>query len=422
MAAAGPAATTRRIPAGYTYLGQFIDHDITFDPTSSLQRSNDPDALAELPHAALRPGLASTARARATSRTCTTGSDRARAASSCSSGARRRRTRADDLPRNAQGRALIGDPRNDENIIVSQLHLLFIRFHNAVVDHVRGEPELAGAELLREAQRIVRWHYQWIVVHDFLPRIVGDGRTSDLTLPAGEPDRVLPLAREPFIPVEFSAAAYRFGHSMVRGYLRAQRSIGHGVPIFGRRPDPRPDDHTSAASGACRALDGRLADFFDFGRDAPAAQPRAIDTKLARRCSSCAAGSIATHAAAARGSTCGAAGAGAARRARRVARAMGVTPLTAAELDLAQAADRPALLEAHAAVVLHPVRGRASTARGDRLGPVGGRIVAEVLVGLLAGDPQSYLRERPPWRPELCGTTAGDFTISDLVEFAQRKE
>ena len=33
------------VPAGYTYLGQFIDHDITFDPVSSLQRQNDPNAL-----------------------------------------------------------------------------------------------------------------------------------------------------------------------------------------------------------------------------------------------------------------------------------------------------------------------------------------------------------------------------------------
>ena len=90
----------------------------------------------------------------------------------------------DDLPRNQQGRALIGDPRNDENIIVSQLQLLFIRFHNKVVDRTRKNQRLAGAALFAEAQRIARWHYQWIVVHDFLERIVGRQTATAILEPA----------------------------------------------------------------------------------------------------------------------------------------------------------------------------------------------------------------------------------------------
>src|SRR5207244_4926379 len=63
-------------------------------------------------------------------------------------------------------RALIGDPRNDENIIVSQLHAIFLRFHNKVVEvlqHGATLPDFA------QVQRFVRWHYQWVVLHDFLP-------------------------------------------------------------------------------------------------------------------------------------------------------------------------------------------------------------------------------------------------------------
>ena len=73
---------------------------------------------------------------------------------------------------------MIGDPRNDENIFVSQLQLTMLKFHNKVFDHVLANPGLVqGSETTFEAaQRIVRWHYQWIVVHDFLRRI---GRRAD---------------------------------------------------------------------------------------------------------------------------------------------------------------------------------------------------------------------------------------------------
>ena len=74
----------------------------------------------------------------------------------------------DDLPRNRQGRALVGDPRNDVHLIISQLHLAFLKFHNHVVDWLR-EQGVPSSEVFNEARRLVRWHYQWIVVHEFLP-------------------------------------------------------------------------------------------------------------------------------------------------------------------------------------------------------------------------------------------------------------
>ena len=147
------ASDNTSIPAGFTYLGQFIDHDITFDPVSKLDERYDPEALvnfrtprfdldsvygsgpddqpflydweSEPPGAKLLVG---------------------RPPTRC----RGRGLRPADLPRNRQGRALIGDARNDENVIVAQLHLLFIRFHNAVVDHLaaRGRT-LAGRSCSR---------------------------------------------------------------------------------------------------------------------------------------------------------------------------------------------------------------------------------------------------------------------------------
>ena len=135
-----PSHENPRIPAGYTYLGQFIDHDITFDPMSVLQKHNDPDALVDF--RTPRFDLDSLYGSGPSDDPFLYESNRpARAASRCSSASTRPTPSSsrDDLPRNQQGRALIGDPRNDENIIVSQLHLLFIRFHNNVVDRVRED-------------------------------------------------------------------------------------------------------------------------------------------------------------------------------------------------------------------------------------------------------------------------------------------
>src|SRR5262245_16876036 len=153
------------IPALYTYLGQFIDHDITFDPGSSLQRQNDPDALVDFRSPALdldnvygrgpddQPYLYDGDKLFLLGEPIQGGGD----------------PKATDLPRNNPGagkprRALIGDPRNDENTIVSQLQGLFLRFHNRMVADHPTKP-------FAEVQRLVRLHYQYLVLNDFLPRL-----------------------------------------------------------------------------------------------------------------------------------------------------------------------------------------------------------------------------------------------------------
>jgi hypothetical protein len=209
----------RTIPAGYTYLGQFIDHDITFDPASSLQQHNDPDALVDFrtprldldsiygrgpddePHLYERP-------ARVKFRL---GPDR---------GVNDRDR--PDLLRSDDGTALIGDKRNDENKIVSQIHALFLKFHNKVFEKIAPRfPENGNMHApFLETQRIVRWCYQWIVLKDFLP-LICDKDVVNAIMPGKarrRPNFEFYEAKsgEAFMPVEFSVAAFRFGHSMVR--------------------------------------------------------------------------------------------------------------------------------------------------------------------------------------------------------------
>src|SRR3954470_2818845 len=247
---AEPSDENPEIPAGYTYLGQFIDHDITFDPASSLQQQNDPDALEDFrtPRFDLDSlygsGPSDSPFLYESNNPANKGLKLLVGVNAANS-----EFEPHDLPRNQQGRALTGDPRNDENLIVSQLHLLFIRFHNKEVDRVRQHhPELTGGAVLEECQRVVRWHYQWIVVHDFLERIAGKAtaqavlKPGTATTPPTVDRQFFNWTNDPFMPVEFSGAAYRFGHSMIRPDYDLNEAILE-IPIFAAAADPNPLEH-----------------------------------------------------------------------------------------------------------------------------------------------------------------------------------
>ena len=388
------------IPAGYTYLGQFIDHDITFDPQSSLDRENDPDALVDF--RTPRFDLDSVY-----------GSGPADEPFQYTANGTRmligaNQTGDADLPRNTQGVALIGDPRNDENTIVGQLQLLFLQFHNEVADQLDAEGTIAPELRFEEARRLTRWHYQWVVVEDFLRRICGDDLLNALWrrdptsgLPEIHTRFYLPTKR-PYMPVEFSVAAYRFGHSMIRGIYNLS-DVVTDRPIFisGALPDPFADLRGFRPLPRQWTVDWHK--FFPVDGATP--QPaRRIDSKLSVGLFDLpdAGGSLAFRNLK-RGQALGL------PSGQDVAAAVHAQHVfSGAELG----APEPTPLWFYILKESELANG------GERLGPVAGRIVAEVLLGLLRGDSQSFYSQQPTWTPTLPDADGdGKFTMPDLVKF-----
>jgi hypothetical protein len=178
----GETGDSAALPAGLTYLGQFVDHDLTFDTASSLERQNDPHALLSF----RTPGF---------DLDCLYGrgpddqpylyeADRTRFRLGASDPSPTARTDGatrpePDLPR-LGGTALNGDPRNDENLLVAQVHLAFLLLHNRLANGLEGRGQVdlrphrwADGSTFREAQRLARWHYQWVVLTELLPAVCG---------------------------------------------------------------------------------------------------------------------------------------------------------------------------------------------------------------------------------------------------------
>ncbi len=312
--------------------------------------------------------------------------------------------RPDDLQRNAQGTAIIDDPRNDSHVVMAQLHLAFCRFHNAVVDHLRGQ-RVPAAELFDRAQRTVRWHYQWVVLHDFLPRVVGAELAKELLARGAEYYRP---GDDPYVPLEFADAAYRYGHAQIRHSYRLNCAM-QPVPIFpdllGFRPVP-----------AAHVIDWTC--LFDCPGHPPAQRAKKMDGRL---CSA-----LITLPAAISGEvTVDAHRSLATRDLQRglavslpsgeaVARRLGVRPLSASEIGLAEYG-----WEGETPLWYYILKEAEVTADGDRLGPVGGRIVGEVLVGLMDHDPGSFRVAAPNWKPELPSAEPGSFALADLLILAR---
>ena len=427
------------IPALYTYLGQFIDHDITFDPASSLQKQNDPDALIDFRTPAFdldnvygrgpddQPYMYDGSNSFLLGAPLQNGDPSAK-----------------DLARNSANpaRALIGDPRNDENTIISQLQGLFLRFHNRTL---ADNPGMAFPDV----QKLVRFHYQYVVMNDFLPRIVHSSVIHSLKS-GGHYDshkiKFFHWKHEPFMPVEFSVAAYRLGHSMIRPGYRLNDNDTTLLPIF-----PVPGQGLPEGLTGFRAMNpqwgidwGRFIDIDIRQYDGTDAQNKnrlqfayRIDTSLVNPLTDLPP-VVASNPSSLpqrnleRGWRLGL------PSGQSVARAMGVTPMADADIligkgtdardpNLKTMADLPAVFKHNCPlwtyilaeamkfqeVVKIPVIENKSITT-PRLGPVGGRIAAEVFLGLMVGDAHSFLSLDPNWHP----AAGANHALKDFVNYA----
>lgn len=444
------------IPAAYTYFGQFIDHDITFDPTSSLQSRLNGRSLKELvsfrtprldldnlygrgpndqPYLYEPDGVHLQLGAKLIGNPHDPG--------------------AVDVPRGPNGRALIGDPRNDENRIVTQLQATMLRFHNAIADRMDNPT-------LEKVQQQVRWHYQWVVVHDFLPTVVNKA-TIDSIFPTAGHDGFAPVFSIPglgrpnnpltLMPVEHSVAAYRFGHSMIRPIYRINESISRRQ-IFSTESDPAGDLGGMRPLPQDWALDWQFFLDLDHGTSPTGEPPAAndaiprkpqhsykIDTSLVNPLGLLPPIIASNPANLAlrnleRGSAFGL------PSGQAVAAALNLTPLPETDILIGKAtADdvgdpkQPikdvaaefagncplwtyVLAEAWATSWSGPEAKSNKNKTPVRLGPVGGHLIAETFAALLAGDPTAYPNATAGFRPdpELCHN--GRFGLVELINAA----
>ncbi len=381
------------MPAGYIYFGQFADHDITLDKTPLSLQQKDPRATKNFDSPRFDLGSVYGGGPAASPELY----DPARPGYLLV----HEHDGLVDLPRDEVGKAFLGDPRNDENLIVAQLHTVFLRLHNTLRD--------SGLSF-EEARKQTRFHFQWLIVHDFLPRIVGQKmvdsiltRRSDGTLTARNTCYLPRNKANPYMPIEFSGAAYRYGHSMIRAEYEVQDQ--HTVPIFAR--DGYEDLRGNRPIPHDLWVDWNY--FFDIpGLESPDDRnmARRIDTQISLPLSTLPSTVVAP--------TAGAIVALAERNLLRgkriglpcgqdVAMAMGVKPLTNEQLGLTEKD------WTKKAPLWYYILKEAELSGGQRLGPVGGRIVAEVFLGLLAMDPTSYFTLNPRFNP------GSGFAVGDLI-------
>ena len=359
--------------AGWPFFGQFVAHDITAD-RSALQSRVDPTNLRN-------------ARSPKIDLDCLYGDgpighpflferrDPARLLTSQDGG---------DVLRNFEGTAVVADPRNDSHVVMTQMQLAFVRAHNAFVDRARasGTPD---ANVFETAARELRWNYQTVVLREFLPSLVGAAMVKSV-LTGGR--RFYRPDGEAYIPLEFADAAYRYGHSQIRHLytLNAAEPPHRMFPdLVGFRPLP-PEFRIEWAR------------FFDVDGEPPAQRAKKIDGRLVS--SLIALPNVMTgdtpveefHSLAVRDLERGQ-GVGL-PSGEAVAARMGETPLTREEIGAVGAGWRD-----ETPLWFYILREADIKAGGHRLGPIGGRIVAEVLIGLLDLDLGSVRHAPASWHP-----------------------
>lgn len=421
----GPAST---IPAGYTYFGQFVDHDVTLDVESDIDKVQSANAIHNMRSPmldldsvygqgpAVDPFLyrfPTSGPPSAIKLLIGTNQNFGVGGPGSGNGTGPMTVQlGSDLPRApSTNTALLGDPRNDENLIVSQLHHAVLKFHNAVVDGLVAN-NFSG-DIFLEAKRIVTHHYQWAVFHDFLTRICGPGAVNDaLASVKQKPGSAFRM------PVEFAVGAYRFGHSMVREQYWLNANL---------RDKPMGDVFAFIRNPLLPVFSNWVIDFnafFETGfQVAVFNHARQIDSVLAPALDLLPGFSGLMAILAKRNLLRGVAlglpsGQG-------VAKHYGIAPMSAAQLKQGLPAAEQALLDAQGGLLrektplwYYVLREAKVLEGGNRLGPVGARVVAETFARMLKRDADSFINAPTPFTPTLASANSGTFTVADLVNFA----
>lgn len=393
------------LPAGHTFFAQFLIHDLTYELVRRMSTNRTPRKVQGGPSSLRLQSLYGPGPEMAPHLYGFYGQDyfSGRLLDS-PSGTKH------DLPRNRQGRALIADPRNAENVVLAQLHLGMLRFHNAVVDHLPSKGD-RGPALFDEAQRQARWHYQWAILYDFLPRIMDPTIVEEaLERDFSHEERARGL------PLELAMGVFRYVYSQVR--LKYQINDDADVTLV-----PADDTSDTLLRHRSQSIPSRLAvdwsHFFEINGSSPQAS-KLIDTKItpaflnlpliddprpARR-------SVAVRfflQAKRAGLPSGEA----------VAQALGEPsrlPRTTALRKLGL--DKTPLLY----YVLAEAEHQYKASEEDRLGPVAGQLLANTVVRLLRRDPQSFLNAHPDFSPASEFTDENDdFGIGQLITIKQRQ-
>ncbi len=345
----------------------------------------------------------------------------------------------DGTPR--RQRAIIGDLRNDENLAISQFHLAMVRLHNRFIDHApkHGDAPLGDENALFDwGRRMLSWHYQWLVVNAYLPAICNPS-TLEQVLETGAPSYTRFFARHGAqpdgrmpMPLEFSAATFRFAHSMVRDAYDWNRLFGspRGQPLTdeasfrqlfaftgnGEHPMAAPVDMNTFGPSAPRLPQHWPIEWARFVHpptpDTPRRSARKIDTKIAVNL-----GQMANEEPGASGMMAQLA----ARNLRRghklnlpsaqaclaaLAEEDGITLSQLSPAEISRGEMRETIIKAgfdQATPLWFYVLKEAEVLGKDgRLGPLGSWLVADTLLGLVIQDPASYWHATPrkgAWHP-----------------------
>ena len=456
----GPDSSGPAIPAGFTYLGQFIDHDLTMDRTAKALGSNVTieELLQGRSPALDLDSMYGRGPADAVDSKFYSDGIRIKMGTTAPSpdllnaGVTLGPRDGYDLPRVGQGSlkverraALIPDHRNDENLIVAQTHLAMIRFHNRVVDKIA--PTTPSADLFEKARELVVKHYQWMIRTDFLPRLVDPAIINDVFTNGRKFfEKDATPENMPTMPIEFSVAAYRLGHSMIREQYNWNRifraggaapaSLGLLFQFSGTSGtlSPPPSTPNDRESGSFEQLPSnwtvdfrRLYNFTEVGRadlTPPEGAPNLAmktDTQLVDPLKSLPLGSFGGPSStppeelnlAFRNLT--RANMVELASGQQMAAMMGVAPLTAAKLTQGLPA---ALKSVGTQTPLWYYILREAELNGGKLTGVGGRIVAETFHRAMEGSAHSIVRD-PSFRPTALITNPGDrFNMTDLLLFA----